>query len=220
MLPHFRRNIITGLLTVVPLFITWAVFDFVLGHLARFGNPAVEWLARHAGSDAQGYSLLLLEPQVQWPLAILLTIGVLYALGLMMSYMIGRRIFAAVERLLGKLPLVAKVYHSAKQLVGAMQGPPVEGRQIVLVEFPQGMKVMAILTQVITDPDTNELLAIVYIPTAPQPITGLLETIPMDRVTPTDLTFAEAMSFVVSIGALGPDTLGFSVPQEPVSGGA
>lgn len=96
MLPHFRRNIVTGLLTVVPLFITWAVFDFVLGHLARLGNPAVQWLARYAGSEAQGYSLLLLEPQVQWPLAILLTIGVLYALGLMMSYVIGRRIFAAI----------------------------------------------------------------------------------------------------------------------------
>ena len=219
MLPHFRRNIVTGLLTVVPLFITWAVFDFVLGHLARLGNPAVQWLARHAGSEAQGYSLLLLEPQVQWPLAILLTIGVLYALGLMMSYVIGRRIFAAIERLLGKLPVVAKVYHSAKQLVEAMQGPPVEGRQIVLVEFPQGMKVIAILTQVITDPETNKLLAIVYIPTAPQPITGLLLTIPMDRVTPTDLTFAEAMSFVVSIGTLGPDTLGFSAPWDLVPGG-
>jgi uncharacterized membrane protein len=212
MLPHFRRNTVTGLLTVVPLVITWAVFDFVLGHLAQFGDPLVQWLARYAGSDAQGFTLLLLEPQVQWPLAILLTVGGLYALGLMMSYMIGRRIFAGIEHLLGKLPVVAKVYHSAKQLVEVVQGRPLEGRQIVLVEFPQGMKVLAILTQVITDPDTNELLAIVYIPTAPQPITGLLETVPMDRVTPTDLTFAEAMSFVVSIGALGPDTLAYSAP--------
>jgi uncharacterized membrane protein len=94
-----------------------------------------------------------------------------------------------------------------------MQGPPVEGKQIVLVEFPRGMKVIAVLTQVINDPETHELLAIVYIPTSPQPITGLLVTVPMDRVTPTDLTFAEAMSFVVSIGALGPDTLAFSVPS-------
>jgi uncharacterized membrane protein len=219
MLPHFRRNFVTGLLTVVPLFITWAVFDFVLGHLARLGNPAVQWLARYAGSEAQGYWLLLFEPVVQWPLAVLVTIAVLYALGLMMSYVVGRRIFAAMEGVLGKLPLVAKVYHSAKQLVGAMQGPPVEGRQIVLVEFPPGMKVIAILTQVVTDPETQDLLAIVYIPTSPQPITGLLEIIPLDRVTPTDLTFAEAMSFVVSIGALGPDTLAFSGPSDMVQGG-
>ena len=219
MLPHFRRNFVTGLLTIVPLFITWAVFDFVLGHLARLGNPAVQWLTRYAPADARGYSLVLLEPFVQWPLAILLTIGVLYALGLMMSYVVGRRIFAAMERLLGKLPVVARVYHSIKQLVGAMQGPPVDGRQIVLVEFPPGMKVIAILTQIVTDPDTQELLAIVYIPTAPQPITGLLEIIPLNRVTPTDLTFAEAMSFVVSIGALGPDTLAFPAPPDMVPGG-
>jgi hypothetical protein len=38
-------------------------------------------------------------------------------------------------------------------------------------------------------------------------------------VTPTDLTFAEAMSFVVSIGALGPDTLAFSAPPGMVPGG-
>lgn len=213
MLPHFRRNFVTGLVTVVPLVITWAVFEFVLGHLAKFGDPLVQWLAHYAGPNAQGMSLLLLEPQVQWPLAILITVGILYVLGLMMSYMIGRRIFAGVEHLLGKLPIVAKVYHSAKQLVKAMQGPPVEGKQIVLVEFPRGMKVIAVLTQVINDPETHELFAIVYIPTSPQPITGLLVTVPMDRVTPTDLTFAEAMSFVVSIGALGPDTLAFSVPS-------
>jgi len=213
MLPHFRRNFVTGLVTVVPLVITWAVFVFVLGHLAKLGDPLVQWLARYAGPDAQGVSLLLLEPQVQWPLAILITVGILYALGLMMSYVIGRRIFAGVEQLLSKLPMVAKVYHPAKQLVKVMQDSPVEGKQIVLVEFPPGMKVMAVLTQVITDPETNKLHAVVYIPTAPQPITGLLETIPMDRVTPTDLTFAEAMSFVVSIGALGPDTLAFSMPS-------
>jgi uncharacterized membrane protein len=156
-------------------------------------------------------SLLLLEPQVQWPLAILITIGILYALGLMMSYVIGRRIFAGIERLLGKLPMVAKVYHSAKQLVTVMQASPAEGQQIVLVEFPPGMRVIAVMTRIVTDPESKEVLAIVYIPTAPQPITGLLVTVPMDRVTPTDLTFAEAMSFVVSIGALGPDTLSLSL---------
>jgi len=213
MLPHFRRNLVTGLVTVVPLVITWAVFEFVLGQLAKLGDPLVQWLAHYAGPDGQGLSHLLLEPQVQWPLAILITVGILYALGLMMSYVIGRRIFAGVEHLLGKLPMVAKVYHSAKQLVKVMQDSPVEGKQIVLVEFPPGMKVIAVLTQVVTDPETSKLLAIVYIPTAPQPITGLLETVPMDRVTPTDLTFAEAMSFVVSIGALGPETLAFSVPS-------
>jgi hypothetical protein len=103
---------------------------------------------------------VLLEPFVQWPLAILLTIGVLYALGLMMSYVVGRRIFAAMERLLGKLPVVARVYHSIKQLVGAMQGPPVDGRQIVLVEFPpaQGDHPDPGSSP---DPDTQELLAIV-----------------------------------------------------------
>ena len=180
MLPHFRRNFVTGLLTIVPLFITWAVFDFVLG-IARLGNPAVQWLTRYAPADAR--AILAARAVGEWPLAILLTIGVLYALGLMMSYVVGRRIFAAMERLLGKLPVVARVYHSIKQLVGAMQGPPVDGRQIVLVEFPPGMKVIAILTEIVTDPDTQELLAIVYIPTAPQPITGLLEIIPLNRVT-------------------------------------
>ncbi len=43
---HFRRYLLTGLLTVVPLWITFVVFRFVLEQLSQLGLPSVRALAR------------------------------------------------------------------------------------------------------------------------------------------------------------------------------
>src|SRR6476659_1476256 len=91
MASRFQRNVLTGLLTVVPLWVTWIVFEFVLELLARFGSPAANWLARQFDSGGSAVSSVLLDPWFQWTLAIVITILGLYCLGLAASFVIGRR---------------------------------------------------------------------------------------------------------------------------------
>ena len=53
-LRDLQRNILAGLIIIGPLFVTWLVFSFVLGSLAKAGLPLVhlmevifplDWLA-------------------------------------------------------------------------------------------------------------------------------------------------------------------------------
>ncbi|MCK7582459.1 MAG: hypothetical protein MZV65_47345 [Chromatiales bacterium] len=37
--PHAQRYLVTGILTIIPILITWLVFEFVLGQLTRIGMP-------------------------------------------------------------------------------------------------------------------------------------------------------------------------------------
>ena len=38
---HVRRYLVTGILTIIPLWITWLVVEFLFAQLAKFGMP---WL--------------------------------------------------------------------------------------------------------------------------------------------------------------------------------
>jgi hypothetical protein len=72
------------------------------------------------------------------------------------------------------------------------------------------MKSVGLVTRVMTDQDTHRKLAIVYVPTTPNPTSGYLEVVPLERVVPTDWTLDEAMNFVISAGAVAPDRIRYS----------
>ena len=200
MASRFQRNVLTGLLTVVPLWVTWIVFEFVLELLARFGSPAANWLARQFDTRGSVVSSWLLDPWFQWTLAIVITILGLYFLGLAASFVIGRRIISWIESTLERLPFIKKVYGASKRLVDIMNVRPDQTQRVALIEFPMpGMKAVG-----------REQLAAVFVPTTPNPTSGYLEIVPMSKIVLTDLSFDEAMSFVITGGAVGPDRILFS----------
>jgi uncharacterized membrane protein len=79
---------------------------------------------------------------------------------------------------------------------------------VVLVDFPRrGMKVVGFVTRVMIEEGSGREMAAVYIPTTPNPTGGYLEVVPLDELTPTDWTMDQAMAFIISGGAVAPDTL-------------
>ena len=54
-------------------------------------------------------------------------------------------------------------------------------------------------------------LAMVYVPTTPNPTSGYLEVVPVNRLTPTDWTVDQAMALIISGGAVSPGEIPFEV---------
>ena len=48
-----------------------------------------------------------------------------------------------------------------------------------------------------------------YVPTTPNPTSGYLEVVPVEKLTPTDWTMEQAMAFIISGGAVAPDKFRF-----------
>jgi uncharacterized membrane protein len=69
------------------------------------------------------------------------------------------------------------------------------------------MKVVGFVTRVMVEEGTGREMAAVYIPTTPNPTGGYLELVPVDELTPTDWTMDQAMAFIISGGAVAPDSL-------------
>jgi len=87
-------------------------------------------------------------------------------------------------------------------------------QRVVLVDFPvAGQKAIGFLTRTMTDETTGELLAAVLLPNAINPTSAFLQILPMARVTETGLTMEQAMSMIMTGGAVGPESIRFTQPK-------
>jgi uncharacterized membrane protein len=217
---HFGRYILIGFLTIAPLWVTWLVVDFAFGLLARTGSPVLRGIALGLRPFSETVADWLLNPILQYILAVLLTLAGLYAIGLLTAVVVGRRLIAFIERYLERLPLVQTIYRATKRFLGTVQKPPVSTQRVVLIAFPSPeMKAVGLVTRVMRDPNTGRQLAAVYVPTSPNPTSGYIEIVPLDDVVQTDWSVEEAMSFVITGGANARDELSFDIPSVPNANG-
>jgi uncharacterized membrane protein len=138
----------------------------------------------------------------------------LYVVGRVTSLVIGRQAFDLFEAVLERLPFVAKIYTSVRQLLDSMMAKKESGQRVVLVDFPiAGQKSIGFLTRTMTDETTGELLAAVLLPNAINPTSAFLQILPVSRVTDTSLTMEQAMSMIMTGGAVGPESIRFTQPE-------
>lgn len=209
--PHIQRYLIAGILTVIPIWITWLVFQFVLTQLSRVGAPWVRAFSRTVQHVSPTLSGWLLDPLFQSLAAVLLTLTAFYLLGWAATRVLGRRMISVFDALMERIPLVQNIYGSTKKLLAALQNKPDRVRRVVLIEFPtEHMKTVGFVTRILKDDVTGRELAAVYVPTTPNPTSGYLEIVPIERVVSTDWTIDEAMTFIISGGAVAPDTLRYT----------
>jgi uncharacterized membrane protein len=203
-----QHSVLVGVLTVIPLWVTWLAFEFLLRMLARVGGPTVA-----LGSDvlrhyAPGLVTWLMHPWFQSGMAIVLVLVALYAVGWVATLVIGRRLLRTFDELMNRIPLVKTIYGSVRQLLAVLQQQPDGVQRVVLIEFPSAaMKTIGFVTRTMRDADTGRELVAVYVPTTPNPTSGYLEIMPLDQVTSTDWSMDEAMAFIISGGAVAPTTL-------------
>jgi uncharacterized membrane protein len=207
-LRSLQRNILAGIITIGPLFVTWLIFSFLFTTLAKAGLPVVRFFATEF---PLGW---FTSPFMQSVLAILLTLAVLYVVGRVTSLVVGREAFDLFESALERLPFVAKVYTSVRQLIDTMMAKKPSSQRVVLVDFPiEGQKSIGFLTRTLTDSTTGELLASVLLPNAINPTSAFLQLLPVSRIIETNLTMEQAMSMLMTGGAVGPDTIRYSQPE-------
>jgi uncharacterized membrane protein len=205
LLREAQRNILAGIITVGPLFVTWLVFSFVFGVLEKAGLPVVRLLDVLFPGDWIGLHWF------QSALAVLMTLVVLYFVGRITSEVVGREAFSLFEAVLQRLPFVAKVYSSVRQLIDTMMAKKDTSQRVVLVDFPiAGHKSIGFLTRTLTDSSSGQELAAVLLPNAINPTSAFLQVLPLDRVVETDLTMEQAMSMLMTGGAVAPETIRFS----------
>jgi uncharacterized membrane protein len=211
--PSLQRLFITGVLTLLPIWLTWVVVKFVFVLLSDISRPLIGPALQSASTSNPQALGWLAEPWVQTAFALLATLAVILFSGVMARVVIGQTLLRWFEGLVKRIPLANTIYGSARQLLDILQTKPDGTQRVVLIDFPHTeMKTLGFVTKVMRETGTGRELAAVYVPTTPNPTSGYLEIVPVEKMTPTDWTVDQAMSFIISGGAVSPESIPFAPP--------
>ena len=209
--PSLQRLFLTGLLTLLPIWLSWVVVKFVFVLLSGISSPLVVPMSQRI---ATSFPHCLGWVQAEWiqnTIALLATLLVILAVGVLSRRVVGQRLLRWVGAVIKRIPLASIIYDSAKKLLDMLQTEPGTTQRVVLIDFPhRDMKSVGLVTRVIKEQGTGRELAAVYVPTTPNPTSGYLEIVPVELLTPTDWTVDQAMSFIISGGAVAPDSVPFT----------
>jgi uncharacterized membrane protein len=214
---RFRRNIVAGLLAIVPLWFTFVVMSYLVNLLIGAGRPTVNAFARRMRTDNAFLSDLLMAYWFQSTMALLLVLITLYLLGILANAVVGRRMLYYVDRTMEYVPLAKTVYSATRTLMNSLQHDQKVRQRVVLIEFPsRDMRAIGFVTATFTASDTGEEVAAVYVPTTPNPTSGYVEIVPSRRLVWLDWSANDAMAFIVSGGSLTPGHIRMNPEATPV----
>lgn len=207
LLARWRGSFLTGLAVILPGVITIAVIKWLFGTIATFTDSLLfflpeQWTHRDAGRGPMFW---------YWSVAaFVMAIGLVTLVGLLTRYYIGKRIIAWFDGAMLRLPLLNKIYATLKQLNEAFtSGKKTPFKAVVQVEFPvAGSFTVGFIT---SDPNealgtrSNERLVSVFVPTTPFLTSGFLILVPEGKVTQLNMTVADGIKYIISLGAIAPD---------------
>jgi uncharacterized membrane protein len=209
---RWRASFLAGLAVTLPALLTLAVVKWLFGTISSFTDTLLFFL-KFSLAPKQVYENGQSGPMLwYWSLlALVLAIFLISFAGVLARYYIGRRMIEWLDLAMMNMPLLNKFYAAIKQVNEAFSGNKNSFKTVVLVEFPrEGMFSVGFLTSDQRDEvqqKTMENVVSVFIPTTPNPTSGFLVLVPADKVTKLDMTVADGFKYIVSLGAIVPETL-------------
>jgi uncharacterized membrane protein len=194
-----RRYLVAGVLVWLPILATVWVVRFIVQLMDR----TLEFLP-----DAY-------QPQVVFGfplpgLGILFAFLVLLVTGLAVTNFVGRRLVVFWEELLQRIPLVRSIYTGVKGFAETVFSQKASSfSQVVMIEYPRkGMWSIGFITSedvAEISTKTGERQVCVYVPTTPNPTSGLIVMVPRREVVALDMSVDGAMKMIVTLGIVVPE---------------
>ncbi|MEZ6097822.1 MAG: DUF502 domain-containing protein [Pirellulaceae bacterium] len=219
---HFRSRILAGLVLVVPVWVTIVVVRFIFHFLegtslwlieamllTPWGEPLLTKWGLHREQVVHD-GLAAFPLPVQWGIgvaSIVLTLVILYGLGVVGANVLGKRLIRLAERIVDRVPVVKVVYSSVKKVLEAFAGE--EGQtfqRVVLAPYPsKEMQSIGLVTHVEKDEQGKETSLNIFVPMSPHLTSAFVFVAKPSAVVELDWSVEQALKVIVSGGMLTPD---------------
>jgi uncharacterized membrane protein len=213
-----KSDLIAGLLVVIPLATTiwlsvttakWAIDLFT--RIPKQINPfdGLNPLLTDVLNFSVGFTVPLLS---------------ILVIGLMARNIAGRWLLDFGEQLLQAIPLAGSVYKTLKQILETLvSDSKTKFRRVVLVEYPcKGIWAMGFVTGKVSPQIQAHLpqeVISVFIPTTPNPTSGLYTVVPQKEAIDLDISIEDAFKVLISGGIVSPEMPGVkaqgAIPNPP-----
>ena len=190
-----KYYILTGLFSILPIAATYWIVMKLFQFFSTPGSTIVEIIF----SD----KVPLYIPELA---GFILTILFIYIIGILVSNVLGKRVYLWLEAILSRIPIVNAVYRTIKQITTSISAPERQAfKKVVFIEYPR--KGIWTLTMV-TGESANkkgEKFYHIFVPTTPNPTSGYMLYIPQKDTQKTDLSIEEGLKIIISGGMLAPN---------------
>lgn len=208
-----RNRFFTGVIVAIPIAATFLAVSWVVSKIdanvfrfipARF-NPET-----YLGFTVPGLGLII-------------SIILLFLLGIIASNFIGKSLIKSGENLLNRVPVVSSVYNSLKQIVQTVAAQKDRAfRDVCLIEYPKkDVWAIGFVTADLTGEPANALgddMVCVFVPTTPNPTSGFLLFVKKDSIQILDMTPEEGAKMIISGGMVsGSESIDFEADENLTS---
>ena len=189
-----RNYFFTGVIVLIPIGFTLYLSKFLI----NFSTKLVP-----SGLNPNTY-LPYSIPGIE----IILTIIFITIVGGLSLSFLGKKFLQIVDELFKKIPILRTIYSAIGQMTDSFRNQEGNKKSVVLLEYPRkGSWAVGFATKENSGEiksKTKQNLINVFVPTTPNPTSGLLLMIPKEDLLYLDMTFEEASKFIVSAGTSTP----------------
>jgi len=195
---RLRRYLVAGVLVWAPLAVT-----FILLRLAV--NLMDKTLAilptQYRPEELLGFHIP--------GLGVILTLVVLFVTGMLAANFVGRHVVGGWESLLDRIPIVRTIYGGAKNFAEIVFSDSSESfKKVLLIEYPR-KGIYSLAFQTSSDLGevqgrTGEDVVSCFVPTTPNPTSGVVIMIPRKDTQVLDMEIDEALKMIISLGVVVP----------------
>ena len=185
----FKRITFAGIFAIVPIALTFYIIKIIIVFLNQLTAPFLE------------------RVQLEIPgLGVVLTILIIFALGIFVTNVLGRKLFSWAERLIASIPLVKNIYSTIKQITNAFSGAVKTDnyQRVIYIQYPRPeLWTISFVTGESVD-KSGVRYYYVFVPTTPNPTSGVFIIIPQKDAVDAEMTVEEGLKAVISGGLLAP----------------
>jgi uncharacterized membrane protein len=209
---RWRASFFTGLAVTLPTIVSVAAVVWLFRTAANFTDMLLffpKFVLDKKFIYANGVAG---EMFWYWSLfAFVLAVALISVVGVLARYYIGKRMIEWLDVAMMNVPLLNKFYGAIKQVNEAFSGNKHSFKTVVMVEFPSaGIYSIGFITNEQrgeVQQKTKQNVVCVFVPTTPNPTSGFLILVPEDKVTKLDMSVADGIKYIVSLGSITPEQL-------------
>ena len=200
----YKKYILTGIISIIPVYFTFWIIEQIFLIVSIPGKNIISYFTSLFNfNNTINIQFITITEYI---LGFILTIMFLFFFGLIISNVIGKKIYSLFESLLNSIPVVNKVYNSIKQIISTISIDSKKSfKKVVMIQYPRkGLWTIAMVTGESTNKNKKEFYTL-FVPSTPNPTTGYMIIISKEDVVNTDLSVEDATKVILSGGLVTPN---------------
>ncbi|MCF7859075.1 MAG: DUF502 domain-containing protein [Candidatus Cloacimonetes bacterium] len=187
---HLKKYILAGILAIIPLFLVLIIVRFFYLFIDQ---NVLDLIDDYIGIRIPGLGLLL-------------TVLLLYFVGLLSRNLFGKWLLNIFERITQKIPIIGTTYQVGKQISNTLSLPEKQVfKKVVLIHYLNDeLYTVGFITGSLIEKKSQKILYKIFVPTPPNPTTGTIIIAKETDFIEPGWTIDEGIRTVISAGIIGP----------------